>query len=135
MNTNPITDITFAQIKGNYYWAQYGPFRVILDRSNGYINATQLCNLALTTNGQKKQFPHWRATSTADVLIDAIAADLVIARAGLLISVTIGDPYETRGTYAHPDLIPHILMIVWPRVMLPKYTTLRPTTSYIYSKG
>ncbi len=40
-----ITDIAYQQIKDNYYWAQYGDFKVIMNKSTGYINATKLCSL------------------------------------------------------------------------------------------
>jgi hypothetical protein len=111
MNTsssNKITDITFAQIKDNYWWAQYGPFKVIMDHSNGYINATHLCSLALTEKGTPKQFYTWKQNASATVLTDAIASSLEISRDDLFKVITGGQIVEIRGTYAHPDLIPHI---------------------------
>jgi hypothetical protein len=107
MNTNPITDITFAQIKGNYYWAQYGPFKVIMDHSNGYINATRLCSLAVTKNNTSKEFRKWRETIQSAELINTLSSSARIPADELLVTPT-GLFNEIRGTYAHPDLIPHI---------------------------
>src|SRR3977135_1445646 len=38
-----IGDICYEQIKSNYWYANYHGFKVVMDKSNGYINATKLC--------------------------------------------------------------------------------------------
>src|SRR3977135_2889361 len=38
-----IGDICYEQIKGNYWYANYHGFKVVMDKTNGYINATKLC--------------------------------------------------------------------------------------------
>src|SRR3977135_3031660 len=48
-----IGDICYEQIKGNYWYANYHGFKVVMDKSNGYINATKLC-----IDGGKT-FNHW----------------------------------------------------------------------------
>lgn len=55
MRTNTISDIASSQIKDNYYWGQYGDFKVIVDISTGYYNATHLYGLVLNKNGNKKE--------------------------------------------------------------------------------
>src|SRR5271156_1538560 len=39
-----LSDIAFEQITGNYWYAAYGPFRVVMMKDTGYINATKLCS-------------------------------------------------------------------------------------------
>src|SRR3977135_718982 len=38
-----IGDICYEQIKSNYWYANYHGFKVVMMKSNGYINATKLC--------------------------------------------------------------------------------------------
>ncbi len=101
-----ITDIAYQQIKGNYYWAQYGDFKVIMDRSTGFINATKLCQLANTKEGKPKQFGMWKQNSWSGELISVISASCGIPQDALLVEPSIS--IDLRGVYAHPDLIPHI---------------------------
>ncbi len=101
-----ITDIAYQQIKGNYYWAQYGDFKVIMDKSTGYINATKLCSLANTKEGKPKQLSMWKLNAGSEELINEVSLSLGIPRNALLEEPSVS--IDLRGTYAHPDLIPHI---------------------------
>ncbi len=103
-----ITDIAYEQISGDYYWAKYGDFKVIMDIKTGYINATRLCELANTKADTKKEFKTWRQNATAIELMDAVSSEVRKSTADLLVVVAGGHIIEIRGTYAHPDLIPHI---------------------------
>src|SRR3977135_1273144 len=38
-----IGDICYEQIKGDYWYASYLGVKVVMNKSNGYINATKLC--------------------------------------------------------------------------------------------
>ena len=38
-------EISFELIKDNYHYGYYGPFRVVMDKANGHVNATKLCRL------------------------------------------------------------------------------------------
>src|SRR3977135_3224611 len=38
-----IGDICYEQINGNYWYASYLGVKVVMDKSNGYINASKLC--------------------------------------------------------------------------------------------
>ena len=37
------SELAFQHIKGNYWYAAYGEFKVIMDKTNGYISATKMC--------------------------------------------------------------------------------------------
>jgi hypothetical protein len=104
---NGLSNIAFAQIQGNYYWGQYGEFKVIIDTTNGYINATHLCGLATSKNGNKKEFRMWKKLDASNTLLEKVASSVAIATDDLLI-IPAGLPNDLRGTYAHPDLVPHI---------------------------
>nr|WBF70275.1 putative KilA-N domain-containing protein [Megavirus caiporensis] len=104
-----IKNIIFEKINDEYYWGKYGDFEVIMD-SDGYINVTKLCSEAKTKKGGKKEFRQWKKTSEAKELMDEIAGIGRFIPAELLKTVTTGSKKQTeiRGTYAHPDLVPHI---------------------------
>src|ERR1700722_4067008 len=124
-----ISDLAFEQISGKYYYAAYGPFRVIMDKSNGYINATKMCQ-----SGGKDYFD-WSRLKGSHQLIAAVENKLALE----ITQQTISNPSTTlldakphicglasppcifiqttnntevdkliRGTYCHPLLIPHI---------------------------
>lgn len=92
-----------------YSYGQYGEFNVIM-KENGYINATKLCQDAQNKTGSKKEFRHWKNNSYAKRIIAAIASDVNFLPSELFIEVNTGNKNLTivRGTYVHPDLIPHI---------------------------
>jgi hypothetical protein len=73
---NGLTNIAFEQIQGNYHWGQYGDFKVIIDTSNGYINATHLCGLAINRNGNKKEFSVWKRSDMAKDLVNVLCSSL-----------------------------------------------------------
>nr|AEX62215.1 putative KilA-N domain-containing protein [Moumouvirus Monve] len=104
-----IRNIIFERINDEYYWGKYGDFEVIMD-SDGYINVTKLCSEAKTKNGKKKEFKHWKTTAEAKELIDEISSAVGIPTTELFKIITTGSKHltEIRGTYAHPQLVPHI---------------------------
>jgi len=53
-----MSDICYEQIRDNYWYGQYSKFKVVINKSNGYINATKLC-----IDGGK-QFKKWLAIHT-----------------------------------------------------------------------
>jgi hypothetical protein len=52
---NDIREISFKDINDVYSWGNYGDFKVIIMKENGYINATKICNDAKTKNGTRKR--------------------------------------------------------------------------------
>jgi hypothetical protein len=105
--SDQMNDIIFKDIPTtcssgeSFGYAYYGLFRVIMMKSNGYINVTKLCN-----DGGKKFF-HWKENATSKELLNKMSS-LGMSRDDLLVIISGGQQEEIRGTYAHPDLIPHI---------------------------
>lgn len=114
-NINNINNIAIEHITGNYYYGRYGTFNVIIDISSGYINATHLCNQTNNKNGTKKEFKHWKQNNTTTELINEISLSLGICRDDLFKLVTEGQTFGLRGSYVHPDLIPHIACWASPK--------------------
>ena len=111
---NDITNIIFKDINNEYSWGKFGNFKVIIMKKNGYINATKLCNDAKTKNGEKKNFKRWNRNYSTKELIEEISRSGRI-RPDLLYIINVHGDNITRGTYAHPDLIPHIASWASPR--------------------
>ena len=65
-----LSDIAFEQIEGNFWYAAYGPFRVIMMNDTGYINATKLC-----ISGGKDYFK-WTQNKASQELIEAVSKKL-----------------------------------------------------------
>src|SRR5271156_4527117 len=61
-----LADIAFEQISGNYWHATYGPFRVIMMKDSGYINATKMCS----SGG--KEYTKWLRLQNSRQLIEEL---------------------------------------------------------------
>ena len=78
-------------------------------RENGFINVTKLCKEG------GKEFFTWKQNKSSELFLEAVFPDLGIPRSGLLIVINSGNTDTLiRGTYAHPDLVPHIASWVSP---------------------
>ena len=61
-----LSEIAFEQIEGNYWYAAYGPFLVVITKDTGYINATKLCS----SGG--KEYSEWIKNKSSKELIQAL---------------------------------------------------------------
>jgi KilA-N domain/Protein of unknown function (DUF3627) len=129
-----LSQIVFTQIRDNFYYGYYGEFQVVVDKRDGYINATKLCS-----DGGKK-FCHWSETKVSKELISTLrqynfnlSVDLDESCEPWAIAnyAPVGDitkyvhTFNTTeqdkaisGTYCHPLLIPHIACWVSPTFAL-----------------
>lgn len=95
--------IVFERINDQFGWGQYGEFRVLIRMRDNYVNATKLC-----TDGGK-QFPNWNRLDASKALIrelERTSSDLKRFSTPVVDEITAYG--ETRGTYVHPELVPHI---------------------------
>src|SRR5271156_2847535 len=124
-----LTDIAFEQISGNYWYAAYGPIRVVMMKDTGYINATKLCS----SGG--KDYRSWSRLQSSQELINAVerhqalenthvffeGENLPLQDANVHICTLASPPcifvktannapieQLISGTYCHPDLVPSI---------------------------
>jgi hypothetical protein len=65
-----LSAICFEQIRDNYFYGQYGEFKVVIMKDNGYINATKLC-----MDGGRK-FKNWLANEASKALIRTLEKQL-----------------------------------------------------------
>lgn len=104
--TNLITKLAYENIDDTFSKARYGDFEVIMNRKTGYINATKL-----SADGGKR-FDNWIRNDVAKELIKQCR--LLICEESTML-VKGGQIPIITGTYAHPDLIPHIASWVSPK--------------------
>ena len=113
MNKN---QIYLEPINDEFSRSVYSGMDVIVMNKNGYINATKICSIAKTKNGQKKAFNHWKENTDSQQLLNKMSEELDIPKSELLILVNTGSKNLTiiRGTYVHPLLITHIAYWISP---------------------
>jgi len=99
---NNTTILAYEKINEKYSKAKYGEFNVIIDMTNGYINATKLC-----ADGSKR-FENWIRNNGNKELIEFFETTHALNFEYMKITITGGKECIIRGTYVHPDLIPHI---------------------------
>src|SRR5271156_4815877 len=124
-----LNDIAFKQITTNYWHAAYGPFRVVMMKDSGYINATKLC----MSGG--KEYKNWSRLQSSQELIQSLeqhealenthntflCSNLTLLDGNVHICSEPSPPCKfiqtmnsteverlISGTYCHPLLIPHI---------------------------
>src|SRR5271156_1486551 len=134
-----LNNIAFEQITGNYWYAAYGPFRVVMMKDTGYINATKLCSSG------RKEYKEWTRLKNSQQLIEALerhqvlentrklfeGENLPLLDANRMIPLLASPPcifiktannttseQLISGTYVHPDLIPSIAGWISPEFQL-----------------
>ena len=93
MNAQSITNLAYESINEKYSRAKYGEFNVIMDMTNGYINATKLC-----ADGDKR-FKKWlenECNKDAINLFGEMINSSARIRTELLI-LNMAGLYELRG--------------------------------------
>jgi hypothetical protein len=108
MSSNPLEHIAFEDINDEYCYGNYGEFKVIMMKKNGYINATKMCQDIAEQSGSKKEYRKWHENKSVDELINAVSDELHIPQKELFIIPKVEN--ILRGTYVHPLIITHIAM-------------------------
>ena len=103
-HNNRYSSLIIEGINERFSWALYGDFRVIMMNSNGYINATKLCQLG------GKEFKHWNETKQASELIEEVKKYIN----NPIILIKNNNKQKVWGTYVHPELLKHIFYWVMP---------------------
>lgn len=90
-------NVVFEHINEKYVYGVCGNIRIIIMKSNNYINVTKLCG------NNNIIFGNWLKRLLNDELINEIKKEIkpiMIIKFGNIDSIT--------GTYIHPSLISHI---------------------------
>jgi len=112
---NPLEHIAFEDINEEYCYGNYGDFKVIMMKENGYINATKMCQYISEQTGSKKTMMHWNENKLAGELNEAVSSYIGLSIDELTIQITGGQLTIIRGTYVHPYLIHHIASWASPK--------------------
>ncbi|AVL94355.1 putative KilA-N domain-containing protein [Megavirus vitis] len=119
---NDFRNIIFENINEKFAVGKFGDFEVIINRDNGYINATQLCKDC------GERFSNWKRNDKSNELINALLKQLnsraqnrvaensrtqkraaeKIDESKIIMEIKGGKLIKIRGTYVHPKLIINI---------------------------
>src|SRR6266567_8783554 len=66
-----VRHICIVRINDDYSYGKYGEFCMIIKNSNGFMNATKLCNDA------NRKFRNWKLNAYANELIDEVASSAI----------------------------------------------------------
>ena len=98
-----LSEIAFEQIEGNYWYAAYGPFRVVMMKDTGYINATKLCS----SGG--KEYYRWTQNKASQELVEVVTKKLGMTMA----------PENTQDVLENSDLTLLLSNHEIPRLLSP----------------
>jgi len=57
--------VAFQDINDEYAWVNYGEFKLIMMKNNGYVNVTKMCD-----EYSNKRFAHWKENKRSKELIE-----------------------------------------------------------------
>jgi len=107
MTTYNLSELIYESVSDEYGWGKYGDFKVLIRRKDGYINASKLCK------DGGKLIGNWSQMQGSKQYVEEFKGSIGIPIDPLEAIVTGSN--DTRGTYAHPLLIPHIASWVSPK--------------------
>jgi len=117
-----LQDIIFEDINEEFAWGQYGQLaKVVIHKGDTYVNCTQiLIDLDYSKTEIKiKSLYEWnRHNKSAKEMFTRLAADNNMEEKNCKFSVKNHRIEHIRGTYLHPDLVPHYLSWVSPEIGL-----------------
>lgn len=99
--TKAYTDI--EDISERFATARYDDLEVLVDKTNGYANASRLCTDA---RPKARRVDKWFETDLAKEVLRELGAILEVSPTSLLVKVR--DPSDAKGIYVHPSVLPHI---------------------------
>ena len=92
--------VAFQDVNEEYAWVNYGQFKLLMMKRNGYVNVTKMCE-----NYSNKKIIHWKENKRSKELINYLKQ---FSSIGIpidpLVTIMTGEN-DLRGTYAHPDLV------------------------------
>ena len=123
--TKNLKPIAFEQIEGDIWYGYYGPYKVIMRKSNGWVNIGKL------DDEHKKMYPAFPMLMWSNTRCHTNLCEAIAKRDGVGEEYTMQAVYEDiytdddstadrliSGTYMHPDLLPHYLSYTNPEFAL-----------------
>ena len=97
-----VSILCYEQIYENYWYAQYGPLKVVMVKDSGYFNASKLCN----DNGKK--FHEWHVENIGLVKYLEQQKGKPAIQSHLLKFISPEIDGAVTGVYCHSLLLPMI---------------------------
>ena len=100
-----LASAAFENIDGEYVYGVLGTLKVVMMKSNGYINATKMCKDA------NKDFNHWLENISSKNLMIKVDRDLNYLQETEIIQILItveNGLNLTRGIYVHNYIIAYV---------------------------
>jgi len=112
------TTICYEQIENNYYYGLFGNFKIIIDKSTGYFNASRLCK------DGGRNFKNWKRNKNTVELIDYYSKKpgAHIRASEILYLISGGNNLIIRGSYVFSELILNIACWISPDFYNKVYT-------------
>ncbi len=101
--------VNYKIVSEGYYLGTFGGLEVLIRKEDEFVNATKLCK-----KGGKELFS-WTRLQCSKSLRKEFSLAEGICEDEMINTVLGGKNTEVRGTYVHPDLVPHIAMWISPR--------------------
>lgn len=109
-----IREMNIKDINSEYGVATYFDFEVIVMKSNGYINCTEMCEYFSRITDSGKKFKYWSYSITSKSLIAELASELKTSASNLMIDIKNQITPGINGTYCAQELIPAIICWAHP---------------------
>lgn len=103
--------MNYEKINDEYCWGEYGGIKVLIRTKDGYINLPKMCQ----ESGVGKRFDQWLDNAKSKNLVKAFQDDPRYQGIKILETRRGGINLEIRGTYGHPDIVPHIASWISPK--------------------
>jgi KilA-N domain len=108
MNSGTLVDLIQESYNPEYGWGQYGNYQLFIRRSDGYVNATKLCE------DNNKDIYNWMILDVTKVLVREMIK--LLER-----SPSKFQNHKSKiiqGIYVHPFMVPHIINWIQPSFMI-----------------
>ena len=115
-----MSDIAFEQIEGDFWYGAYGVFRIVMMKTNGFVNVSKLCS------DGGKEFKNWYANASSKELLMCLSYKLdeggdinsTHVQRHVLTAHQTTNQKIISGTYIHPLIVPHIACWISPNFAL-----------------
>jgi hypothetical protein len=117
-----LQDIIFEDINQEFAWGQYGQLaKVVIHKGDTYVNCTQILKNLNYDEKQlnEKTISRWKNRNiSAKEMFIRLAADNNIEEENCKFHISNHKYKMVKGSYLHPDLVPHYLSWVSPEIGL-----------------